>query len=169
MSGALGRYSLDALVMPTFASFHLLGINWGPSPYSELRWVYILTTQQVPWILRALWLMLLLLPRSVLYLFGRQWNEETLISLAYAFEHWAMIRIFGKPYSSILSPDSSSATIDNCCDQQTQTAQYCCQRLERGMSKCLSLWSWSLLLLARADSSLQCLHDCLEGHVRVRK
>lgn len=96
ITGTLDKYNLDALVMPTFASFHLPAIaglpvvtvplGFFPSD-TPLIWnpkkTAISVAPQVPFGISFV---------------GRRWSEETLIALAYAFEQKTMARLKMKPY-----------------------------------------------------------------------
>ena len=94
--GTLEKYDLDALVMPTFASFHLPAIAGLPivtvplgfyPPSTPLTWNLKKTTiSAAPQI-----------PFGIAFV-GRRWSEETLIALAYAFEQHTMVRQKMRPY-----------------------------------------------------------------------
>lgn len=93
--GALDRFDLDALVMPTFTSFHLPAIAGlpvvtvplgfyptGTAVSMNLKGTMVSKGPGVPFGLAFV---------------GRRWSEETLISLAYAFEQRTMARKQMKP------------------------------------------------------------------------
>ena len=93
--GALDRWHLDALIMPTFTSFYLPGIAGLPvvtvplgffppdTPLSmNMRGTLFNIAPGIPFGLAFV---------------GRRWSEETLISLAYAFERRTMIRRRRRP------------------------------------------------------------------------
>ena len=88
--GVLDRYNLDALVMPTFASFHLPAIAGlpivtvplgfhpaGTRSRMNLKGTMVSVAPGVPFGISFI---------------GRRWSEETLISLAYAFEQRTQTR-----------------------------------------------------------------------------
>jgi amidase len=90
VTGVLDRYGLDALVMPTFASFHLPAIAGlpvvtvplgfypaGTPPEMNLKGTMVNVAPNIPFGLAFI---------------GRRWSEETLISFAYAFEQRTMMR-----------------------------------------------------------------------------
>ena len=94
--GTLDKYDLDALVMPTFASFHLPAIaglpvitvplGFYPSdtvPVWNPKGTAISVAPQIPF--------------GIAFV-GRRWSEETLIALAYAFEQRTMARQKMRPY-----------------------------------------------------------------------
>ena len=96
--GALDRYSLDALVMPTFTSFHLPAIAGlpivtvplgfyptGTPTTMNLKGTMVNVGPGVPFGLAFI---------------GRRWSEETLISLAYAFEQRTLARRRMRPLVS---------------------------------------------------------------------
>ena len=150
--GALDRYGLDALIMPTFASFHLPSIGGLPIvtvplgffPHDtaismNLKGTLVNVAPDVPF--------------GIAFV-GRQWSEETLISLAYAFEQRTMVRKMKRPYiiptseldyytTTVLSTDSKHTVLSSNARQAI---------VKRGVSNFFSTrsWSWSLL----ADSSL---------------
>ena len=96
VTGTLDKYDLDALVMPTFASFHLPAIAGLPivtvplgffPAETPLAWnskgTAINVAPQIPFGLAFV---------------GRRWSEEKLIALAYAFEQRTMMRQKIPPY-----------------------------------------------------------------------
>ena len=98
VTGALDRYDLDALVMPTFTSFHLPAIAGlpvvtvplgffpaGTAVSMNLKGTMINKGPGIPF--------------GVAFV-GRRWSEETLISLAYAFEQRTMARKRMRPLIS---------------------------------------------------------------------
>ena len=87
---------------------------------------------------------------------GRQWSEETLISLAYAFEQRTMIRKERKPYikptfelgdgqTPLQSKDSNDTSI---------SSEITPAIVKRGLSNLFPTRSWSWPLFHQADSSL---------------
>ena len=152
--GALDRYGLDALVMPTFASFHLPSIGGLPIVTVPLGF-YPHDTASTMNLKGTLVDVAPNVPFGIAFV-GRQWSEETLISLAYAFEQRTMIRRIRKPYiiptfelgdntKLLRSTDLSRTTLSSEAEQAV---------VKRGMSKFFSTRSWSWSLLARVDSSL---------------
>lgn len=94
--GVLDKYNLDALVMPTFTSFHLpaiaglpiitvpLGFYPSKTPVTmNLKGTTVNVGPGVPFGISFV---------------SRRWSEETLISLAYAFEQRTMAREKMRPY-----------------------------------------------------------------------
>lgn len=152
--GALDRYSLDALVMPTFASFHLPSIAGLPIVTVPLGF-YPLDTAIAMNLKGTLVNVAPNVPFGIAFI-GRQWSEETLISLAYAFEQRTMIRKKTKPYivptfelSDSLTPLPSTESNYTLISWETTQAI-----VKRGISNLCSTRSWSWSLLAWADSSL---------------
>ena len=111
--GVLDRFQLDALVMPTFASFHLPAIaglpvitvplGFYPSRTAvemNIKGTLVDTAPNVPF--------------GIAFI-GRSWSEETLISLAYAFEQRTMVRKKMRPYiePTFELGDKTSATPPN--------------------------------------------------------
>ncbi|KAL8696492.1 MAG: hypothetical protein Q9224_002766 [Gallowayella concinna] len=94
--GALDRHKLDALIMPTFASFHLPAIAGLPVVTVPLGFY----PAQTPLRMNLKKTMVSVAPNIPfgLAFVGRRWSEEKLISLAYAFEQRTMIRRKMKPY-----------------------------------------------------------------------
>ncbi|KAL8985512.1 MAG: hypothetical protein Q9205_000828 [Flavoplaca limonia] len=94
--GALDRHKLDALIMPTFASFHLPAIAGLPIVTVPLGFY----PAQTPLTMNLKKTMVSVAPNIPfgLAFVGRGWSEEKLISLAYAFEQRTMIRRKMKPY-----------------------------------------------------------------------
>lgn len=94
--GALDRHKLDALIMPTFASFHLPAIAGLPIVTVPLGFY----PAQTPLTMNLKRTMVSVAPNIPfgLAFVGRRWSEEKLISLAYAFEQRTMIRRKMKPY-----------------------------------------------------------------------
>ena len=94
--GSLEKYDLDALVMPTFASFYLpaiagLPVVTVPMGFLPAKTAFFMNAKRTminaaPGI-----------PFGIAFV-GRRWSEETLISLAYAFEQRTMVRRTRKPY-----------------------------------------------------------------------
>ena len=96
--GALNRYSLDALVMPTFTSFHLPAVAGlpiitvplgffpaGTATTMNLKGTLVNKGPGVPF--------------GIAFV-GRRWSEETLIALAYAFEQRTLARRRMRPLVS---------------------------------------------------------------------
>ncbi|KAL8721827.1 MAG: hypothetical protein Q9225_001582 [Loekoesia sp. 1 TL-2023] len=94
--GALDRHKLDALVMPTFASFHLPAIAGLPIVSVPLGFY----PAQTPLRMNLKKTMVSVAPNIPfgISFVGRKWSEEKLISLAYAFEQRTMVRRKMKPY-----------------------------------------------------------------------
>ena len=88
--GALDRFDLDALVMPTFASFHLPAIAGLPIITVPLGF-YPADTPLVMNLKGDMVSVAPNIPFGIAFI-GRAWSEETLISLAYAFEQRTMVR-----------------------------------------------------------------------------
>ena len=98
--GALDRYGLDALVMPTFASFHLPAIAGLPIVTVPLG-AYTAHTTPVMNSKGTMYNVAPNIPFGIAFI-GRRWSEETLISLAYAFEQRTMVRGNIKPYIKLV-------------------------------------------------------------------
>ncbi|MCJ1453669.1 hypothetical protein MMC28_004017 [Mycoblastus sanguinarius] len=94
--GALDRYNLDALVMPTFASFHLPAIAGLPVITVPLGF-FPADTSLVMNTKGTMVNVAPNIPFGIAFI-GRRWSEETLISLAYAFEQRTMVRRKMQPY-----------------------------------------------------------------------
>ncbi|KAL8837505.1 MAG: hypothetical protein Q9170_002498 [Blastenia crenularia] len=94
--GALDRHKLDALIMPTFASFHLPAIAGLPIISVPLGFY----PPQTPLRMNAKKTMVSVAPNIPfgISFIGRKWSEEKLISLAYAFEQHTRVRRKMKPY-----------------------------------------------------------------------
>lgn len=95
ITGALDRYNLDALVMPTFAAFHLPAIAGLPVVTVPLGNM----PESTPVILNAKRSLIASapgVPFGVSFV-GRRWSEETLLGLAYAFEQRTNVRRLRKP------------------------------------------------------------------------
>ncbi|KAI4253871.1 MAG: hypothetical protein LQ352_003426, partial [Teloschistes flavicans] len=94
--GALDRHKLDALIMPTFSSFHLPAIAGLPIVSVPLGFY----PAQTPLTMNLKKTMVSVAPNIPfgISFIGRKWSEEKLISLAYAFEQRTMIRRQMKPY-----------------------------------------------------------------------
>ena len=93
--GALDRYNLDALIMPTFTSFYLPAIAGLPVITVPLGFYPADTT--VAWNPKGTLINKAPgIPFGLAFI-GRKWSEETLISLAYAFEQRSMARKQRKP------------------------------------------------------------------------
>lgn len=159
--GALDRYGLDALVMPTFASFHLPSIAGLPIVTVPLGF-YGFETAIAMNLKGTMVNVAPNVPFGIAFI-GRRWSEETLISLAYAFEQRTMIRKKGKPYiiprfelggcqtiayqANIPLPSTDS-------NQTLIPSEPAEAFMKFRMSKLFSMRSWSWSLLARADSSM---------------
>lgn len=94
--GALDAHNLDALIMPTFASFHLPAIAGLPVITVPLG-SYPKNTQIATNPKGNLISVAPNIPFGIAFL-GRKWSEESLISFAYAFEQRTMARTNVKPY-----------------------------------------------------------------------
>ncbi len=96
--GALDKYNLDALIMPTFASFHLPAIAGLPVITVPLGFY----PAETPVMMNAKGTMVMIgpgVPFGIAFL-GRRWSEELLVGLAYAFEQRMGARKAGKPLIS---------------------------------------------------------------------
>lgn len=91
IAGVMDSYNLDALVMPTFASFHLPAIAGLPIVTVPMGF----TPARTPTVMNLKRTMVSMGPGFPfgLAFIGRRWSEETLISLAYAFEQRTMLEI----------------------------------------------------------------------------
>lgn len=96
--GVLDRYELDALVMPTFASFHLPAIAGLPIVTVPLGF-FPAETRSTMNLKGTLVSVGPGIPFGIAFI-GRRWSEETLISLAYAFEQRTQSRQKRKPLVS---------------------------------------------------------------------
>lgn len=96
--GALDKYKLDALVMPTFASFQLPAIAGLPVITVPLGF-YPAETALVKNPKGTTVSVAPNMPFGIAFI-GRRWSEETLIALAYAFEQRTMTRQKMRPYIS---------------------------------------------------------------------
>ncbi|KAL8952820.1 MAG: hypothetical protein Q9222_001292 [Ikaeria aurantiellina] len=94
--GALDRHKLDALIMPTFASFHLPAIAGLPIVSVPLGF-YPAQTPLTMNLKRSMVSVAPNIPFGIAFV-GRKWSEEKLIALAYAFEQRTMVRRQMKPY-----------------------------------------------------------------------
>lgn len=94
---------------------------------------------------------------------GRRWSEETLISLAYAFEQRTMIRNKRKPYiiptfelgdcqTNGYQADIRLSSTDS--NQTSMPSEAIEAIVKRSISNLFSTRSWTWSLLARAGSSL---------------
>ncbi len=159
--GVLDRYGLDALIMPTFASFHLPSIaglpivsvplGFFPSDTviaMNLKGTLVNVAPNVPF--------------GIAFI-GRRWSEETLISLAYAFEQRTMIRKKRKPYilptfeldDCQTSAQQADIPLPSTESNRTSRSSEATEVIvKHSMSNVLFMRSWSWSLLARADSSL---------------
>ena len=88
--GALDRNKLDALIMPTFASFHLPAIAGLPVITVPLGFF----PPDTPVVMNAKGTMVSVGPGIPfgISLLGRRWSEEKLVGLAYAFEQKTKVR-----------------------------------------------------------------------------
>lgn len=159
--GALDQYGLDALVMPTFASFHLPSIAGLPivtvplgffppktAIAMNLKGTMVNVGPDIPF--------------GIAFI-GRRWSEETLISLAYAFEQRTMIRKKGKPYITPkfelggCQTNAYQANIPLPSTESKQTSMPSVRPeaiMKITLSSLFSMRSWSWSLLARADSGI---------------
>ncbi|KAL8675028.1 MAG: hypothetical protein Q9168_000623 [Polycauliona sp. 1 TL-2023] len=94
--GALDRHKLDALIMPTFSSFHLPAIAGLPIVTVPLGF-YPAQTPLTMNLKKTMVSVAPNIPFGIAFV-GRRWSEEKLISLAYAFEQRTMVRRKMKPY-----------------------------------------------------------------------
>ncbi|KAI4146077.1 MAG: hypothetical protein LQ341_002184 [Variospora aurantia] len=94
--GALDRHKLDALIMPTFAAFHLPAIAGLPIVSVPLGFYPAQTALRMN-LKKTLVSVAPNIPFGIAFV-GRKWSEEKLISLAYAFEQRTMIRRQMRPY-----------------------------------------------------------------------
>ena len=98
ITGALDRYSLDVLIMPTFASFRLPAI--AGLPVITVPSGFFPPETEVVWDARGEMVDIAPgIPFGISFL-GRKWSEETLIGLAYAFEQRTQVWRKGKPLVS---------------------------------------------------------------------
>lgn len=93
--GALDRHKLDALIMPTFAAFHLPAIAGLPIVSVPLGFYPAHTALRMN-LKKTLVSVAPNIPFGIAFV-GRKWSEEKLIALAYAFEQRTMIRRQMKP------------------------------------------------------------------------
>ena len=96
--GVLDRHNLDALIMPTFASFHLPAIGGLPIVTVPLGF-YPAETRSTMNLKGTLVSIAPGVPFGIAFI-GRRWSEETLISLAYAFEQRTQVRRMRRPLVS---------------------------------------------------------------------
>ena len=96
--GVLDQHHLDALVMPTFASFHLPAIAGLPIITVPLGFFPAGTTVTMN-LKKTLVSVGPGVPFGIAFI-GRRWSEETLIALAYAFEQRTQARRKLKPLVS---------------------------------------------------------------------
>ncbi|KAL9128934.1 MAG: hypothetical protein Q9217_002488 [Psora testacea] len=94
--GALETHDLDALVMPTFASFYLPAVAGLPIITVPMGFL----PNNTPLLMNSKGTMVNAAPGIPfgLAFVGRRWSEETLIAFAYAFEQRTMVRKRRKPY-----------------------------------------------------------------------
>lgn len=98
IGGALERYGLDALVMPTFASFRLPAIAGLPVITVPLG--FFPAGTETVWNSRGDMVNVAPgIPFGISFL-GKKWSEETLIGLAYAFEQRTKVRERMRPFIS---------------------------------------------------------------------
>ena len=94
--GALDRYNLDALIMPTFASFRLPAIAGLPVITVPLG--FFPANTPVEWNAKETMVNIAPgIPFGISFV-GRRWSEETLIGLAYAFEQRTRVRGRVRPF-----------------------------------------------------------------------
>ena len=154
ITGTLDRYGLDALVMPTFASFHLPSIAGLPIVTVPLGF-YPPDTEIAMNLKGTLVNVAPNVPFGIAFT-GRQWSEETLISLAYAFEQRTMMRTKMKPHLSPtfeLGDDQTPLRLSGL-NHIVASSHIEQTNVKRGMSNIFSARSWAWSLLTRADSSL---------------
>ena len=94
--GTLDRYNLDALIMPTFTSFHLPAVAGLPIVTVPLGFY----PARTPMSMNPKKTMVTVAPNIPfgIAFVGRKWSEATLISLAYAYEQRTMVRKKMHPY-----------------------------------------------------------------------
>ena len=154
ITGALDQYGLDALIMPTFASFHLPSIAGLPIVTVPLGF-YPRDTEIIMNLKGTLANVAPNVPFGLAFT-GRQWSEETLISLAYAFEQRTMVRKKMKPYLSPtfeLGDDQTPLRVSEV-NRVVASSHVEQINVKRGISNVVSARSWAWSLLTRADSSL---------------
>ena len=138
--GALDRYRLDALVMPTFASFHLPAIAGLPVITVPLGF-YPADTAMIMNLKGTMVSVAPNIPFGIAFL-GRRWSEERLISLAYAFEQRTQVRRAMKPYvvPTFEIKDQKNRAFDNL-GQQHHFSQAVLQRksVQRSLRKAFRL------------------------------
>ncbi len=153
--GALDQYGLDALVMPTFASFHLPSIAGLPIITVPLGF-YPPDTAITMNLKGTLVDVAPDVPFGIAFV-GRQWSEETLISLAYAFEQRTMVRKSRKPYvipTFELGDDQTPLQLTEL--NHTVDSSYAEPAIAKcRMSDLISRRSCFWSLLARADLALR--------------
>ena len=154
VTGTLDKYDLDALVMPTFASFHLPAIAGLPvvtvplgffPAETPLAWnpkgTAINVAPQIPFGLAFV---------------GRRWSEETLIALAYAFEQRTMLRQKIPPYIAPTFELGDQASISSEAARKSESfgalykstfVETTQAILKRSISGLLSTrgWAWAML------------------------
>ena len=158
--GTLDRYGLDALVMPTFTSFHLPAIAGLPIVTVPLGF-YPPDTETSMDAKGTLVNVAPNIPFGIAFI-GRRWSEETLISLAYAFEQRTMIRTKSNPHiiptyelgdrrANTYQTEALLSSTDSNQILLLSEAEATKATIKRNLFFPRS-WSWSLL--ARTDSSL---------------
>lgn len=96
VTGTLDKYNLDALVMPTFASFHLPAIAGLPLITVPLG--FFPSDTPLVWNPKKTGINVApQIPFGIAFV-GRRWSEEKLIALAYAFEQRTLARQKMGPY-----------------------------------------------------------------------
>ena len=96
VTGTLDKYDLDALVMPTFASFHLPAIAGLPIVTVPLG--FFPSDTPLVWNPKGTAINIApQIPFGIAFV-GRRWSEETLIAMAYAFEQRTLQRQKMVPY-----------------------------------------------------------------------
>lgn len=159
--GALDRHKLDALIMPTFAAFHLPAIAGLPIVSVPLGFYPAQTALRMN-LKKTMVSVAPNIPFGIAFV-GRKWSEEKLISLAYAFEQRTMIRRQMKPYirpTSELSDQLEPAEdTRHKLKVQFRTPVTDQQRLAHGMmmktmSRLISARSWLLSIFGRTPSLL---------------
>ena len=116
--GVLDRYHLDALVMPTFASYHLPAIGGLPVVTVPLGFY----PSNTPTKMNAKGNLVSVapnIPYGIAFI-GRKWSEERLIGLAYAFEQRTLVRQKLKPQ---ILPSFELKDLDNAVDNPPMQLQ----------------------------------------------
>ena len=154
ITGALDRYGLDALAMPTFASFHLPSIGGLPIVTVPLGF-YPPDTAITMNLKGTLVSVAPNVPFGIAFV-GRRWSEETLISLAYAFEQRTMVRRMQQPYvTPTFELGNDVIPLRSADPNHTVELPYVKQAaIKRDTSRLFFTRSWYWSIFARADYSL---------------